>query len=60
MPKDVAFEGRGLEGCDDLEALCLISTCALTGLCFSECSSLQQKLEEVEGWGVVKAYGACE
>lgn len=67
-PKDVAFKYRGAKGCVDLKALCLISTCALTGLCFSEWSSLQLELEEAEWCGgggagggeVVKAYGACE
>lgn len=56
-----------MKGCVDLKALRLISTCALTGLCFSESSSLQLKLEEAEWCGggggvreVVKAYRACE
>jgi len=56
-----------VKGCVDLKALRLISTCALTGLCFSESSSLQLKLEEAEWCGggggvreVVKAYRACE
>jgi len=68
LPKDAAFKCRGVKGCVDFKALCLISTCTPTGLCFSEWRSLQLELEEAEWCGDggggggegVKAYGACE
>lgn len=60
MPKDVAFRWGEGEGCVDLKALCLISTCALTGLCFSVWDSLLVLELEERMVGIVKAYRACE